>query len=203
MPRWPISAPLRSRNFTANLPVLILFSSNSLIAGMARMKSTTRPPAPSVSASPTASLKRRFHPDSRKRAKKLETAFQRSCTDCQVSASEESIQASMPSQSISRLRAAMPEEPVVQGKSPFPVVLLRDAPIAAATPAAEPVGRGNHDADAAPRLPPPAPQREDNVFSPRLCLFGGRRCMGGQTPRLGGHERRNAGAAGSDPHYRR
>src|SRR5262245_10364788 len=105
MPRWPISVPWRSRNFTANLPVLILFSSNSLMAGMARMKSTTKPPAPMVSASPRASLARRFHPVSRKRAKKLEKAFQRSWADCQPCASEESIQASMPSQSISRLRA--------------------------------------------------------------------------------------------------
>src|SRR5581483_689955 len=38
------------------------------------------------------------------RAKKLDTAFQRSCTDCQVSARDESIQASRPSQSMSRLR---------------------------------------------------------------------------------------------------
>jgi hypothetical protein len=46
----------------------------------------------------------RFQPASRKRAKKLERAFQRSCMVCQVSASEESIQESMPSQSITRLR---------------------------------------------------------------------------------------------------
>jgi hypothetical protein len=128
MPRWPISVPWRSRNFTANLPVLIFSSSNSLIAGMAKTKSSTRPPAPMVIASPTASLKRRFHPVSRKRAKKLETAFQRSWADCQLWASEESIQASMPSQSISRLRAPCLKNQSCKASPRFRFFFLRDAP---------------------------------------------------------------------------
>src|SRR5262245_60839669 len=126
MPRWPISVPWRSRNFTANLPVLILFSSNSLMAGMARMNSTTKPPAPMVSASPSASLASRFHPVSRKRAKKLEKAFQRSCADCQPCASEESIQASMPSQSISRLRGPCLKNQSCKASPRLRLFFLRD-----------------------------------------------------------------------------
>ena len=66
---------VRSMNLTAYRPVVILFSSNSLRAGMASTKSTAKPPAPSVSASETSSLPTRFHPDRRKRAKKLEKAL--------------------------------------------------------------------------------------------------------------------------------
>ena len=68
------------------------------------MNMTASPPVPSVRHSEKASLASRFQPVSRNLAKKLENASQRSCRDCQVSASEESIQESMPSQSIIRFR---------------------------------------------------------------------------------------------------
>src|SRR5262249_9805755 len=57
-----------------------------------------------VRPSAIASLRRRLQPERRKRAKKLEKAVQRSWSACQVCASDESIQASMPSQSMKRLR---------------------------------------------------------------------------------------------------
>ena len=66
-----------------------------------------------------ASFRSRFQPDRRNRAKKLETALPRSCSFCQVSASDE-VDPGVDTEPVDEpLAGAVPEEPVVQGKSPI------------------------------------------------------------------------------------
>src|SRR5262245_43923432 len=89
---------------TLYLPVRMRSSSNSVSAGIANRKRSAKPPTHSVRASEQASLKRRFQPVSRNRAKKVVMPFQRSFAPSQVSASEESIQESTRSQSMGPLR---------------------------------------------------------------------------------------------------